>query len=283
MIGPVEGARAIERVRLEPPPIVEQIERSQAAARLRFRVVFALTWAVLVGGLVASLALAGKIDPEFLGLWAPYILGGVPVTIFVSIVSIGLATILALLGALGRTSRSAPLFAVASLYVSLVRGTPLIVQILFVYLALPQVIPETARIDAIWLGIAALSFNYGAYMTEIFRAGIEAIPRGQIEAARALGMTEGQVMQRVVLPQAIRIVIPAVGNEFIAMIKDSALVSIITVQELLWRAQRIGQSNFRSMETLLVAALVYWILTIILSVFQARLERRMAESQVRVR
>lgn len=283
MIGPVEGARAIERVRLEPPPIVEQIERSQAAARLRFRVVFALTWAVLVGGLVASLALAGKIDPEFLGLWAPYILGGVPVTIFVSIVSIGLATVLALLGALGRTSRSAPLFAVASLYVSLVRGTPLIVQILFVYLALPQVIPETARIDAIWLGIAALSFNYGAYMTEIFRAGIEAIPRGQIEAARALGMTEGQVMQRVVLPQAIRIVIPAVGNEFIAMIKDSALVSIITVQELLWRAQRIGQSNFRSMETLLVAALVYWILTIILSVFQARLERRMAESQVRVR
>lgn len=283
MIGPAEGARAIERVRLEPPPIVEQIERSQAAARLRFRVVFAFTWAVLVGGLVASLALAGKIDPEFLGLWAPYILGGVPVTIFVSIVSIGLATVLALLGALGRTSRSAPLFAVASLYVSLVRGTPLIVQILFVYLALPQVIPETARIDAIWLGIAALSFNYGAYMTEIFRAGIEAIPRGQIEAARALGMTEGQVMQRVVLPQAIRIVIPAVGNEFIAMIKDSALVSIITVQELLWRAQRIGQSNFRSMETLLVAALVYWILTIILSVFQARLERRMAESQVRVR
>lgn len=265
------------------PPIVERIERSQAAARLRFRVVFALTWAILVGGLVGSLAGAGKIDPEFLALWAPYILGGVPVTIFVSVVSIALATLLALAGALGRISRSAPIFAVASLYVSLVRGTPLIVQILFVYLALPQVIPETARIPAIWLGIAALAFNYGAYMTEIFRAGIEAIPRGQIEAARALGMTEAQVMRRVVLPQAIRIVIPAVGNEFIAMIKDSALVSIITVQELLWRAQRIGQSNFRSMETLLVAALVYWILTIILSLFQARLERSLAESQVRVR
>jgi polar amino acid transport system permease protein len=265
------------------PPIVEQIERSQAAARLRFRIVFALTWAILIGGLVGSLAGAGKIDPEFLALWAPYILGGVPVTIFVSVVSIALATLLALAGALGRISRSAPIFAVASLYVSLVRGTPLIVQILFVYLALPQVIPETARIPAIWLGIAALAFNYGAYMTEIFRAGIEAIPRGQIEAARALGMTEGQVMTRVVLPQAIRIVIPAVGNEFIAMIKDSALVSIITVQELLWRAQRIGQSNFRSMETLLVAALVYWILTIILSVFQARLEGRLAEGRVRVR
>ncbi|HWP63568.1 MAG TPA: amino acid ABC transporter permease [Candidatus Binatia bacterium] len=282
---PSAPAPAVEQIGAVPatPPIVERIERSQAAARLRFRIVFALTWAILVGGLVGSLAGAGKIDPEFLALWAPYILGGVPVTIFVSVVSIALATLLALAGALGRISRSAPVFAVASLYVSLVRGTPLIVQILFVYLALPQVIPETARIPAIWLGIAALAFNYGAYMTEIFRAGIEAIPRGQIEAARALGMTERQVMQRVVLPQAIRIVIPAVGNEFIAMIKDSALVSIITVQELLWRAQRIGQSNFRSMETLLVAALVYWILTIILSVFQARLERRMAESQVRVR
>ena len=265
------------------PPIVLQIERSQAAARFRFRLVFAATWAVVVGGLVASLALAGKIDPEFLALWAPYILAGVPVTIFVSVVSIGPATILALAGALGRISRSAPIFALASLYVSLVRGTPLIVQILFVYLALPQVVPETARIPAIWLGIAALAFNYGAYMTEIFRAGIEAIPRGQIEAARALGMTESQVMRRVVLPQAIRIVIPAVGNEFIAMIKDSALVSVITVQELLWRAQRVGQSNFRSMETLLLAALVYWILTIALSVGQARLERRLAESQVLVR
>ncbi len=282
---PAEGLQSARgRIEAEPtPPIVEQIARSQAAARLRFRVVFALTWAVLVGGLVASLALAGKVDPDFLALWGPYILGGVPVTIFVSVVSIALATILALLGALGRTSRSGPIFAVASLYVSIVRGTPLIVQILFVYLALPQVIPETARIDAIWLGIAALSFNYGAYMTEIFRAGIEAIPRGQIEAARALGMTERQVMQRVVLPQAIRIVIPAIGNEFIAMIKDSALVSIITVQELLWRAQRIGQSNFRSMETLLLAALIYWILTIILSVFQSRLEARLAQSQVRVR
>jgi polar amino acid transport system permease protein len=115
-------------------------------------------------------------------------------------------------------------------------------------------------------------------MTEIFRAGIEAVPRGQREAAQALGMTEQLVMRRIVLPQAIRIVVPAIGNEFIAMIKDSALVSIITVQELLWRARTVGAANFRSLETLLLAAAVYWILTIVLSWFQERLEQRMARS-----
>ena len=117
----------------------------------------------------------------------------------------------------------APIYAAATLYVSLVRGTPLIVQIFFIYLALPQfgiVLPALVG------GIFALAFNYGAYMTEIFRAGIQAIPRGQLEAAAALGMTERMTMRRIVLPQAVRIVIPAIGNEFIAMIKDSALVVV---------------------------------------------------------
>jgi polar amino acid transport system permease protein len=118
----------------------------------------------------------------------------------------------------------------------------------------------------------------GAYLTEIFRAGIEAVPRGQIEAARALGLAERRILRRIVLPQAVRVVTPAIGNEFIAMIKDSALVSLITVQELLWRAQTVGSSRFRSLETLLLAATVYWVLTIIFSFFQERLERRMARS-----
>ena len=113
-------------------------------------------------------------------------------------------------------------------------------------------------------------------MTEIFRAGIEAVPRGQREAARALGMPEASVMRRIVLPQAFRIVIPAIGNEFIAMIKDSALVSLIGIQEVLWRSEKLGTRFFRLTETLLIAALVYWILTIVFSFFQERLERRMA-------
>jgi polar amino acid transport system permease protein len=274
--GQMEAAVQELKVELGPAPIVLQIRASRARASLWFRLIFALTWAIVIGALVAALAFAGRINPDFIAEWAPYLLGGVPITIFVSIVSIGFAVVFALLGALGRISRTPPIYALASLYVSIVRGTPLIVQILFVFLALPQVIPEAARIPAIALGIFALSFNYGAYMTEIFRAGIEAIPRGQIEAAYALGMTEAQTMRKVILPQAIRIVIPAIGNEFIAMIKDSALVSIIAVQELLWRAQRVGQSNFRSLETLMMAALVYWFLTIGLSFVQDRLEKRMA-------
>ena len=119
-------------------------------------------------------------------------------------------------------------------------------------------------------------------MTEIFRAGIQAVPRGQVEAAAAIGMTDRLTMRRVILPQATRIVTPAIGNEFIAMIKDSALVSVIGVQELLWRAQKMGSASFRNLETLLLAALVYWILTIGLSLLQDRLEKRMAQSDRRV-
>jgi polar amino acid transport system permease protein len=174
------------------------------------------------------------------------------------------------------------IFAIATLYVSLVRGTPLIVQILFIYLALPQIWSGFAEIPAIALGVFALSFNYGAYMTETFRAGIQAVPRGQTEAAQALGMPGRTRMRRIVLPQAVRIITPAIGNEFISMIKDSALVSYMSVEELLWRAQRVGQSNFRSLETLLIAAAIYWMLTIVLSIFQDRLEKRMAESDRRI-
>ena len=282
-IGARPDAVTLEEIRLQQPgAIVGDISRSRARRQLRFRIIFAVTWAILIGALVGSLAAAGKIDTKFLDVWAPYILGGIPLTIFVSIVSIILAVILATLGALGRISQNPVIYAIASLYVSLVRGTPLIVQILFVVLALPQVIPQVADIPLIVLGIGALAFNYGAYMTEIFRAGIQAIPRGQIEAAQALAMPEGLVMRRIILPQAVRIVIPAIGNEFIAMIKDSALVSIVSVQELLWRAQRVGQSNFRSLETLLLAAAVYWALTVVFSLFQDRLEKRMAESDRRL-
>jgi polar amino acid transport system permease protein len=276
-------ATPIEEVQiLHPAEVVLATEQARSRARLRFRLIFALTWALLIGTLVGSLFGAGKIDPEFLAKWAPYILGGIPITILVSVTSISVAVFFALLGALSRLARSPVIYAIGTFYVSLVRGTPLIVQILFVYLALPQLIPETAKIPTLVLGVFALSFNYGAYMTEVFRAGIQAIPRGQVEAAQSLGMTDGQVMRRVVLPQAIRIVIPAIGNEFIAMIKDSALVSFIAVQELLWRAQRIGQSNFRSLETLLLAAAVYWLLTIVFSLFQDRLEKRMAEGDRRI-
>jgi polar amino acid transport system permease protein len=266
-----------------PAPIVAQIGAARRRSRLRFRTMFVLTWLIVVGGLAWVIGTSGKSDFSLLGegepTWLQYILTGIPITLFVSVASIFLATALAVVGALGRLSVRAPIYALATLYVSMVRGTPLIVQIIFVYLALPQfgiVLPALAA------GIFALGFNYGAYMTEIFRAGIQAVPRGQREAAAALGMTEGQIMRRVVLPQAIRIVIPAIGNDFISMTKDSALVSYVGIQELFWRAGTVGTRFFRSFETLLVAAMAYWVITIILSFFQERLEQRMAESDRRI-
>jgi polar amino acid transport system permease protein len=259
-------------------PIVDAIAAQRRRETTRFRTTVAITWLILVAVIFIGLFAAGKIDFEFLGEWSQYIVTGALWTIGISAASIALAVVFALMGAIGRLSGNAIIYGLASFYVSLVRGTPLLVQILFVFLALPQLWSGFAEIPAWTLGVFALSFNYGAYMTEVFRAGIQAIPSGQLEAGAALGMPGRLRMRRIVLPQAIRIVTPAIGNEFIAMIKDSSLVSVVAVQELLWRAQRVGQSNFRTLETLLVAAVVYWILTIIFSLIQDRLEKRMAES-----
>jgi polar amino acid transport system permease protein len=250
-----------------------RVRAAEERARIAFRLKVAATWVALIVVILGGLWVTENIDTAFIGEWGPFILGGAGLTVLISVVSITFATILALIGALGRLSRNPYLSGLASLYVSLARGTPLIVQILFVYLALPQV---GIILPAIPAGIIALSFNYGAYMTEIFRAGIQAVERGQREAAEALGMPERLVMRRIVMPQAIRIVIPAIGNEFIAMIKDSSLVSILAVEELLYRARLVGTQNFRGLEALLIAALIYWILTILFSYFQQRLERRMA-------
>lgn len=256
------------------------IEAARRRQRRYFTTMFFATWAVILVALGGFLAFSVGLNVDFLRTWVPFIIGtadfpgGVFLTLFISVISIMIAVVLAIFGALGRMSRNPIFNGIASLYVSVVRGTPLIVQIFFIYLGLPAagiVVPEIPS------GIIALSFNYGAYLTEVFRAGIQAVPGGQTEAARALGLPERQVLRRIVLPQAIRIVIPAVGNDFIAMTKDSALISVIGVQELLWRAQAAGRPSQQSFQTILLAAAIYWVMTLVLSSFQARLERRMAE------
>jgi polar amino acid transport system permease protein len=263
-------------------PIVEAIAAQRRRQQRVFRITFVVTWLLVIGGAIGALVAGGKIDTAFMGEWTPYIIGGVTTTLYVAVISISFAIAFAIIGALGRLSSNPVLYAISTLYVSLVRGTPLLVQILFIYLALPQVFPFISDVPKEVLGIFALSFNYGAYMTETFRAGIQAVPRGQTEAAQALGMPGRTRMRRIILPQAIRIITPAIGNEFISMIKDSSLVSVIGVAETLWRAQRIGQSNFKGLETLMVAAGIYWALTIVLSIVQDRLEKRMAESDRRI-
>jgi polar amino acid transport system permease protein len=257
-------------------PIVTDVAEARRSARLRWRLTFFFVWLAIIGGVIFVLMLADAWDWDFVFTSGPVIVReGVWVTVVLSVTSIAFATVLALIGALGRISANAVLNAIASFYVSLIRGTPLLVQIFVIYFALPQL---DIVLPAITCGIIALSLNYGAYMTEIFRAGIQAVPRGQREAAQALGMPESRIFRRIVMPQAFRIVTPAIGNEFIAMLKDSALVSTISVHETLFWAQRLGRSALEPMTALLIAALVYWALTIAFTFLQAWLERRLAQS-----
>src|SRR5512141_1871219 len=172
----------LDIVRIEHPPAADQVVAAMRDAQrrrsLRFRLIFISTWVVIVGGILIGLDAGPRFDPSFLlgpvdsrnpastPVWV-YILGGIPLPLLISVTSILIAIVLALSGALGRLSRNPVIYGAASLYVSLVRGTPLIVQIVFVYLALPQVLPIAADVPVIVLGIIALAFNYGAYMTEI--------------------------------------------------------------------------------------------------------------------
>ncbi len=203
-----------------------------------------------------------------------FIFNGVWLTILLSFLSIILATVLSLLGALGRLSRFPPAYALATFYISLIRGTPLLLQVVFFFLALPQL---GIRLSGLAAGVLALGLNYGAYMTEIMRAGIQSVDAGQREAAQAMGLSHFQIMRFIVLPQALRLVIPPIGNQFIAMLKDTSLISVTGfVWELLWRAQKQGRANFRSLEALLIAAVFYWIITIVFTAFQAQIELRMS-------
>lgn len=248
-------------------------------------------WITLIAILTAGL-MALNIEPGYILLHYDVILQGAGATIGVSLASIAIATLLALMGSIARLSSNSIAQGISGFYVSVLRGTPLLIQIFIIYLGLPQIgqqltahgFPTFGRLfilDAIPAGILALSLNYGAYMTEIFRAGLQSISHGQREAAIALGMTEGQVLTRVILPQAIRIIIPDVGNQFIAMQKDSALVSVMGVWEITFLANRYARRDSRYMEMFLIAAAAYWVLTIISSWLQGRLEKRMAQAYER--
>ena len=196
---------------------------------------------------------------------------GLFTTIYISAVSIVIATAIAIVGAIAKLSNNGFAYAIASFYTSLFRGLPLLLQVYLIYKGLPQL---GFMVDAIPSGIAALSLCYGAYMTEIFRTGIQSIPKGQWEASRALGFKSGLILRKIILPQSIPIIVPPTGNQFIAMLKDSSLVSVLGIWELMYLAKTLGQRDFRHMEMLLTAAMIYWGLTIILEMIQARIERK---------
>jgi polar amino acid transport system permease protein len=260
----------------------ELIYEAQMRKERLFRTNVGITWVVLL--LIIFYLFSGQsyfgiktisLNGEFIRNNLAFIAGGLGETIKISILSILLATLLALLAALGRLSTFPPVYAFSTFYVSLIRGTPLYLQIFFFFLALPQL---GIVLPGLIAGVIALGLNYGAYMSEIFRAGLASVSKGQREAAVALGMTPGQTMQRIVIPQALRFALPPTGNEFIAMTKDSALVSATGfVHELMWRATKVGRAQFNNLEALIMAAVFYWGLTLILSYFQGRIEASMAK------
>lgn len=196
---------------------------------------------------------------------------GAPLTFGVTAGAIAGAVVLGLFTGLGQIARSRLWQLIAGVYVEMIRGIPLLVQLIFIYFALGKFF----RLDGVPAAIIALSICYGAYMGEIFRAGIEAIPRGQMEAALALGFTRFQAMRYIILPQTMKIVIPAIGNEFIAMLKDSSLISVIALRDILRRGREHVARTFLSLETYALVALIYLFFTLILSKIVALIEERL--------
>ena len=202
----------------------------------------------------------------------PLLLEGALVTIKITALSVGFGLLIGLVASIARMSKLGLVKMLASLYVDFIRGTPLLVQIFIIYFALPMI--TGVRVDPLVAAITACSINSGAYVAEIFRAGIESIDKGQMEAGRSLGMTWGQTMYYIIVPQAFKRVIPPLGNEFIAMLKDSSLVSVIGFEELTRRGQLIIARTYGSLEIWLSVAVIYLAMTFVISRFVAYLERR---------
>ncbi len=216
---------------------------------------------------------------SFIAAKVPFMISqGVFTTLYVSAISIMIASVIAIVGAVAKLSNNGFAFAIASFYTSFFRGLPLLMQVYLIYLGLPQL---GFIVDAVPAGVMALSLCYGAYMTEIFRAGIQSINRGQWEASRSMGFGFSLTMRRIILPQALPVIIPPTGNQFIAMLKDSSLVSVIGVWELMFLARTLGQKTFQHMEMLISAALIYWMLSICLELVQSRIERHFGRRTAR--
>jgi len=213
------------------------------------------------------------IDFSFLSSIFPYLIQGLYLTLEISILGFLLGFVLGVALAVLRLSNSFVLSSVASVYIDLIRGTPLLVQILIIYFGLPSL---GIRFDQLTAGILAVGLNSGAYQAEIIRSGIKSIPRENIESAQSLGLTNVKIYRYVILPLAIRNVIPALTNELITLVKDSSLVSVIGVAELTRRGEYIIAWTFRPFEVYLLVALIYFIVCYFLSKLSYKLEKKLA-------
>ena len=231
-----------------------------------------------------------------------FIYVGIVLTIRVSLISYAIALVFGLFAGLGRISKNKILSNLATLYVELIRGIPIIVLIFYIALVgVPAIVKSIngvgesliesefvfignflagisiRDIPSEWRAIIALSVTYGAFLAEIFRAGIQSVGRGQSEAARSLGMSLGQAMRYVILPQAIRNVLPALANDFIAMVKDSSLVSVLAVQDITHLSRKYTGSSFRYREAFTILTILYLSITLTLSLLVRTMERRLRQ------
>jgi polar amino acid transport system permease protein len=244
------------------------------------------SWWGLVIGIVALTVLLVVLSPDPYRRIVLFVRDGIAITLTLTVSSFFMVLFVGLLGGLGRISKNKALRGVTTLYVELVRGIPLLVQLLYWYYAFPSIVHslgaslnlpalENYRANAVAMAVLGMTFCYGAYMTEIYRAGIQSIPKGQLEAARSLGMSYVQAMRHVVLPQAIRVILPPVGNEFISLLKDSSLASVVAVTELTRRGREFMSATYMPIETWTMVGLLYLIMTLFSSRLVAWSERRM--------
>ena len=211
-----------------------------------------------------------------------FFLEGVGNTLIIAVFTVLFGTILGVLMAMARMSKFKPLKWLATAYIEFFRGTPLMVQLMFIFYGLPMIgvtfptvsfIPDFDRFAA---GVVAMSLNSCAYVAEIIRSGIQAVDAGQMEAARCLGFHHREAMVLVILPQAVRNILPALGNEFVTIIKESSIVSVISIADLMFRAKGIIAKTYNSLECLAVVAIIYFILTFLGGRLIALMERRMS-------
>lgn len=206
----------------------------------------------------------------------PYILKGLEVTLKIVAVSALAGFILGMLLALCKISRIRALNIAADLYTSIFRGTPLVLQLMIIYFGVPQIIGY--EIPAFLAAVLAFSLNSGAYMSEVIRAGIQAVDKGQTEAAMALGIPYGKMMRNIIFPQALKNILPALVNEFATLTKESAVVTVIGATDLMRRAYIVGGETFKYLEPLLFVGLIYYMLVIILTLVGKAIEGRMKKS-----
>ena len=204
----------------------------------------------------------------------PRLLQGLWMTIELTLVSLLIAAVLGLLFGLLSVSSTTFLRGISRVYIDIIRGTPLIVQVFFIYFGIPSAL--NMRLDAFIAGVIALSLNAGAYTAEIVRGGIQSIDKGQMEAARSLGLPYTMAMRRVVLPQAIKTMIPAIVNQCIITLKDSSLVSVIGLAELTQTGRLIIANNFESLKMWIIIGVMYFIPIMILSKVSSHIERKMS-------